>query len=47
MAEQIKTVLDNPDGATKMARAALGVGKPDATQALVSIVETLAEKGQP
>ncbi|MEL6450989.1 MAG: UDP-N-acetylglucosamine--N-acetylmuramyl-(pentapeptide) pyrophosphoryl-undecaprenol N-acetylglucosamine transferase [Pseudomonadota bacterium] len=45
VAEQIAMVLDNPDGALQMAQAALGVGKPDATEHLVHMVETLAEKG--
>lgn len=46
MAEQIKSVLDNPDGALQMALAAQSVGKPEATEALVAMVETLAEKGK-
>ncbi|MEX0366007.1 MAG: UDP-N-acetylglucosamine--N-acetylmuramyl-(pentapeptide) pyrophosphoryl-undecaprenol N-acetylglucosamine transferase, partial [Ruegeria sp.] len=37
--EQITAVLDNPDGALQMANAALSVGKPDATEALVHMVE--------
>ncbi|WP_299625337.1 UDP-N-acetylglucosamine--N-acetylmuramyl-(pentapeptide) pyrophosphoryl-undecaprenol N-acetylglucosamine transferase [uncultured Tateyamaria sp.] len=45
MAAQITTVLDNPDGAMQMAQAALSVGKPEATESLVALVETLAEKG--
>jgi len=45
VAEQIAMVLDNPDGAAQMARAALSVGRPEATENLVSIVEALAGKG--
>jgi UDP-N-acetylglucosamine--N-acetylmuramyl-(pentapeptide) pyrophosphoryl-undecaprenol N-acetylglucosamine transferase len=45
MAEQITTVLDNPDGAMQMAQAALSVGKPEATENLVAQVEALARKG--
>lgn len=42
--EQITTILANPDGASQMARAALSVGKPEATENLVSLVEMLASK---
>lgn len=42
LAQQIALVLDNPDGAVQMARAALGYGIPDATGRLVAIVEKLA-----
>ncbi|WP_299597744.1 UDP-N-acetylglucosamine--N-acetylmuramyl-(pentapeptide) pyrophosphoryl-undecaprenol N-acetylglucosamine transferase [uncultured Tateyamaria sp.] len=45
VAEQINAVLDNPHGALQMANAALTVGKPDATEQLVYMVETLAQKG--
>ena len=45
MAEQIRTVLDNPDGALQMARAALSVGKPDAASDLADMVERLVQKG--
>ena len=45
VAEQILTVLDNPDAAMHMARAAAKFGKPDATEALVEMVEHLAAKG--
>ncbi|WP_137699798.1 undecaprenyldiphospho-muramoylpentapeptide beta-N-acetylglucosaminyltransferase [Marimonas lutisalis] len=44
MAEQIANVLGNPDGASQMARAALSVGKPEATEELVALVEELAGK---
>ena len=43
--EQIASVLDNPQGALHMANAALSVAIPDATERLVSLVETLAQKG--
>ena len=50
LAEQIALVIGQPDGAEHMARAALSVGRPDATEALVALVETLADtttkKGQ-
>lgn len=42
LCEQIALVLDNPEGAVQMARAALGYGIPDATGRLVAIVENLA-----
>jgi UDP-N-acetylglucosamine--N-acetylmuramyl-(pentapeptide) pyrophosphoryl-undecaprenol N-acetylglucosamine transferase len=45
MAEQIASVLDNPDGALQMARAAHSIGKPEATETLAQMVETLAQKG--
>jgi UDP-N-acetylglucosamine--N-acetylmuramyl-(pentapeptide) pyrophosphoryl-undecaprenol N-acetylglucosamine transferase len=45
VAEQILSVLDNPDAAMHMARAAARFGKPEATNMLVEIVETLAGKG--
>lgn len=44
LAEQIATVLTNPQGAQMMANAALSVGKPEATEELVQIVEALARK---
>jgi len=47
VAEQIMTVLDNPEAAMHMSRAASGFGKPEATESLVSLVETLAQKGTP
>ncbi len=42
MGEEIARVLSDPDGAARMARAALSVGKPEATQELVALVEELA-----
>lgn len=47
IAEQVATVLDNPDGALHMALAALSRGIPDATERLVAMVETLAAPNQP
>lgn len=47
LTELILSVLDNPDGAMQMARSAARFGKPDATEALVALVENLGlEKGQ-
>ncbi len=46
MTEQIKMVLDNPDGALQMALAAMSVGKPDAAEHLASLVEELAQQGK-
>ncbi|SOC13044.1 UDP-N-acetylglucosamine--N-acetylmuramyl-(pentapeptide) pyrophosphoryl-undecaprenol N-acetylglucosamine transferase [Rhodobacter maris] len=40
--DQIALVLDNPEGAGQMARAALSYGIPDATARLVALVEQLA-----
>ncbi len=42
LSEQITTVLDNPEGAMRMSRAAQGQARPDATDALVELVEHLA-----
>lgn len=47
LAEQIATVLTNPQGASQMARAALSQGKPDAAQELADMVAALAQKGTP
>ena len=47
LAEQAALVLSNPQGALHMAQAALSVGAPDATERLVSLVETLAEGAAP
>lgn len=38
----IETILTNPDGALRMAQNALSQGRPDATDRLVALVETLA-----
>jgi len=42
LAEQITAVLTNPAAANHMARAALEMGAPDATERLVALVEELA-----
>ncbi|MDQ2091579.1 UDP-N-acetylglucosamine--N-acetylmuramyl-(pentapeptide) pyrophosphoryl-undecaprenol N-acetylglucosamine transferase [Marimonas arenosa] len=42
LSEQIASVLGNPQGASLMAQAALSVGKPEAAEELVALVETLA-----
>lgn len=44
LSEHIALVLDDPQGAEQMAAAALSCGKPDATDALVALVEELAAK---
>ncbi|WP_106606649.1 UDP-N-acetylglucosamine--N-acetylmuramyl-(pentapeptide) pyrophosphoryl-undecaprenol N-acetylglucosamine transferase [Shimia abyssi] len=44
LAQQMTSILANPDGAAQMARAALSVGMPDATEQLVALVEMLASK---
>ncbi|NNK78628.1 MAG: undecaprenyldiphospho-muramoylpentapeptide beta-N-acetylglucosaminyltransferase [Litoreibacter sp.] len=44
LAEHAATVLTNPEIAVQMARSSLSAGRPDATQALVDIVERLAKK---
>ncbi len=44
LAEQIALILGNPQGANQMAMAALSVGKPEATENLVALVEMLASK---
>ncbi len=44
LAEQIALILGNPTGANQMASAALSVGKPEATQSLVALVEMLASQ---
>jgi UDP-N-acetylglucosamine--N-acetylmuramyl-(pentapeptide) pyrophosphoryl-undecaprenol N-acetylglucosamine transferase len=48
LSEQIALVLSDPEGAARMARAALTTGRPDATDSLVVLVERLADgtKGQ-
>lgn len=44
LSEQIALVIGNPDGAMQMSRAALGCGKPEATDHLVAMVEELASR---
>jgi UDP-N-acetylglucosamine--N-acetylmuramyl-(pentapeptide) pyrophosphoryl-undecaprenol N-acetylglucosamine transferase len=46
LAEQVLSVLDNPTAAMQMAAAAARFGKPEATEVLVDMVETLQAKGQ-
>ena len=45
LAGHIATILDHPEAAELMAAAALSVGKPNATDELVALVEALADKG--
>ena len=44
LAEQISLILTQDKGAIQMANAALSVGRPDATEALVALTEILNEK---
>ena len=46
LTEQILSVLDNPEAAMHMARSAAKFGKPDATEAMVDLVQSLATRGQ-
>ncbi|NRB04114.1 MAG: UDP-N-acetylglucosamine--N-acetylmuramyl-(pentapeptide) pyrophosphoryl-undecaprenol N-acetylglucosamine transferase [Rhodobacteraceae bacterium] len=46
LAEQIMTIFSDPKGAVQMANAALSQGRPDATEALVEMVEALAQQGE-
>jgi UDP-N-acetylglucosamine--N-acetylmuramyl-(pentapeptide) pyrophosphoryl-undecaprenol N-acetylglucosamine transferase len=43
LAAQVALVLDNPDAAVQMAHAALAHARPDATERLVALVESLAK----
>ena len=43
LSEQVSLVLSDPKGALKMAQAALGCGKPDATETLVALTVELSE----
>lgn len=45
LSAQILAIFDTPEAASKMARAALTCGRPDATERLVEMVETLADVG--
>ena len=47
LAQNIRLVLENAEGARKMVEAALGQGRPDATDRLVHLVETLAAEREP
>ncbi|MBM9594603.1 UDP-N-acetylglucosamine--N-acetylmuramyl-(pentapeptide) pyrophosphoryl-undecaprenol N-acetylglucosamine transferase [Roseitranquillus sediminis] len=42
LSEQMALILENPDAASRMARAALAQGKPDAAERLADLVEALA-----
>jgi UDP-N-acetylglucosamine--N-acetylmuramyl-(pentapeptide) pyrophosphoryl-undecaprenol N-acetylglucosamine transferase len=44
LADLIQSILTQPQAATQMAIAALSVGKPDATERLVALVENLAQE---
>lgn len=44
LSEQIALILGDPQGAAQMTMAALSVGKPEATESLVALVEMLASK---
>ncbi len=46
LSQQIATVLSDPAGALRMSLAALSVGRPDATDRLVALVERLADGRQ-
>ena len=46
LAEQIENILTNEPAANQMANAALGAGKPDATEALVALTQELNEKNR-
>lgn len=46
LAAQIAMIFSNPDAAVKMAHGALAASRPDATERLVQMVETLANHGQ-
>ncbi|MDD7973181.1 UDP-N-acetylglucosamine--N-acetylmuramyl-(pentapeptide) pyrophosphoryl-undecaprenol N-acetylglucosamine transferase [Roseinatronobacter alkalisoli] len=47
LSETLLSILTNPKAANSMARAALSAGRPDATEHLVALVESLARKEQP
>ncbi|WP_172293075.1 UDP-N-acetylglucosamine--N-acetylmuramyl-(pentapeptide) pyrophosphoryl-undecaprenol N-acetylglucosamine transferase [Pseudoruegeria sp. HB172150] len=44
LSEHMALILENPDGAVKMAHAALTIGLPDAAERLADLVTTLAER---
>jgi len=46
LSDQIATVLGNPDAALRMSQAALAQARPDATEALVELVEALARRDE-
>lgn len=45
LADHMAAILGQPEAAERMARAALGQGRPDATERLVALVEALVAKG--
>lgn len=45
LADHMAAILGQPKAAERMARSALGQGRPDATDRLVALVEALAAKG--
>lgn len=47
LSQTIAQILSQPDAATQMSLAALSVAVPDATERLVALVETLAQKETP
>ena len=47
LSAQIAQILTDPDAALQMSRAAEAAGVPDATDRLVTLVESLARKEQP
>jgi UDP-N-acetylglucosamine--N-acetylmuramyl-(pentapeptide) pyrophosphoryl-undecaprenol N-acetylglucosamine transferase len=47
LSDALRAILTNPKAAEAMSRAALSAGRPDATQALVAMVEGLAKKETP
>jgi UDP-N-acetylglucosamine--N-acetylmuramyl-(pentapeptide) pyrophosphoryl-undecaprenol N-acetylglucosamine transferase len=47
LSAQIAAILTDPDAALQMSRAAQAAGTPDATDRLLALVETLAEKEHP
>lgn len=44
LAEQIETILTQPEGAEAMARAAVALGKPEAASTLADLVERLSQR---
>lgn len=47
LTKSLLSILTNPDAATAMAQAALAAGRPDATERLAALVESLARKEAP
>ncbi|MEM6304150.1 MAG: UDP-N-acetylglucosamine--N-acetylmuramyl-(pentapeptide) pyrophosphoryl-undecaprenol N-acetylglucosamine transferase [Pseudomonadota bacterium] len=45
LSAQVEAILDDPDRAAEMSRAALSTGKPEAAQTLADMVEELASSG--